>query len=285
MIRLTRPEKIEIGRKVISASGPVFVIAEAGINHNGDMKLAEKLIREARLSGADAVKFQTYATERRVAKDNPVYGILKKCELSFKDQEKLFQLARSEGILFFSTPFDEDSVDFLVERGAPLLKIASFDIVNLKFLKYAAKKGVPIIVSRGMASEEEVDRAVQIFEESAVPFVLLHCVSSYPNQEENAHLRVIQSLRERYRCWVGYSDHTLGIRVPVLAVAGGAVAIEKHFTLDRAMEGPDHHLSCNPPMMREMVNQIRETEKILGEGEIKLCEAERSALIFRRVTV
>lgn len=275
---------IHVGSKTIGPAGHTFVIAEAGINHNGDMKLAVKLIQEAKKSGADAVKFQTYITEKRVAKDSPIFGILKQCELSFKDQEELSKIAESEGILFFSTPFDEESADFLAGLKVPVIKVASFDIVNLRLLKHVAAKKIPVIVSRGMANEKEVDEAVQIFKQCDLPYVLLHCISSYPNKEENANLRVIQALRERYGCLVGYSDHTLGIRVPVLAVAAGAVAIEKHFTLDRAMEGPDHTISCDPKMMSQMVAEIRETEKILGQDEIKVYEPEKPILVYRRVS-
>lgn len=275
---------IQIGNKTIGPAGNTFVIAEAGINHNGDMKLAVKLIQEAKKSGADAVKFQTYITEKRVPKDSPIFGILKQCELSFKDQTELSKIAESEGIIFFSTPFDEESADFLAGLEVPVIKVASFDIVNLRLLKHVAGKKIPVIVSRGMANEKEVDEAVHVFNQSGLPYVLLHCISSYPNKEEDANLRVMQTLRERYGCPVGYSDHTLGIRVPVLAVAAGAVAIEKHFTLDRAMAGPDHTISCDPSMMSRMVAEIRETEKILGQSEIRVYEPEKPILVYRRAS-
>ncbi|MBI4550197.1 MAG: N-acetylneuraminate synthase family protein [Candidatus Omnitrophica bacterium] len=277
-------EQITAGGRTIGANSPVFVIAEAGINHNGDLKLAERLILEAKKNGADAVKFQTYITEKRVAKDSPIFGILKQCELSYSAQEKLFRLAREEGILFFSTPFDEESADFLAGLGTVLIKIASFDIVNLKLLRHVASKKIPLIVSRGMTNETEVDAAVSLFKREATAFALLHCISSYPNREEDANLRVIGTLKERYGCVVGYSDHTLGIRVPVLSVAAGAAVIEKHFTLDRAMEGPDHGISCDPAMLGEMVREIRRTETILGAGDIKTYEAEKPILVYRRVT-
>ncbi len=285
MSLINRQPKITAGKRPIGEGEPVFVIAEAGINHNGDPELAEELIREAKTSGADAIKFQTYITEKRVPKDSPIFGILKQCELSFKQQEELFRKADSAGILFFSTPFDEESADFLSEIGVPLIKIASFDIVNLKLLRHVSKKKIPMIVSRGMANEAEVDRAVDIFEENEVPYAILHCISSYPNKEENANLRVIQTLKEKYTCPIGYSDHTLGIRTPVLAVASGATVIEKHFTLDQAMPGPDHTISCDPSLMSEMIQQIRETEKILGGGALKVYEAEIPTLVYRRVVV
>jgi len=276
--------KITLQDRVLGEGAPVFVIAEAGINHNGDMKLAEKLVCEAKNSGADAVKFQTYVTEKRVAKDNPVYGVLKQCEMSFEQQRSLAQLAQKVGILFFSTPFDEESMDFLLSIRVPVVKIASFDIVNLEFLRYVASKGVPMIVSRGMASEAEIRAARDLIRDAGVAFALLHCVSSYPNKDENANLRAIATLREKFACVVGYSDHTLGMRVPVLAAAMGASIIEKHFTLDRNMEGPDHSFSCDSTLMKSMVKEIRETEKILGNPELRLLEVEKSAVVFRRPT-
>ncbi len=278
----TIEKKIKAGSKTIGEKEPVFIIAEAGINHNGDMKLAEQLIVEAKNAGADAIKFQTYLTEKRVPKDSPIFGILKQCELSFENQKKLAAFAAKQGVLFFSTPFDEESADFLADLGVPLMKIASFDIVNLKLLRRVASKKIPTIISRGMASEAEVAAAVDIFSAAEVPFVLLHCISSYPNKEENANLNVIGTLRERFSCLSGYSDHTLGIKVPVLAAAAGAVAIEKHFTLDTKAPGPDHALSCDPRMMKEMVRQVREVETILGQGEIRLYDAEKPIVQYRR---
>ena len=281
MVQLSE-KKIKAGPQRIGEKEPVFVIAEAGINHNGDVDLAKKLILEAKASGSDAIKFQTYLKEKRVPKNSPIFGILKQCELSFETQKKLAAFAHEQGILFFSTPFDEESADFLAGLGVPLIKIASFDIVNLKLLQFVAQKKIPMIVSRGMASEAEVARAVDIMNQAEVPFVLLHCISSYPNEEKNANLRVMETLRNRFQCLAGYSDHTLGIRVPVLAAAAGAVAIEKHFTLDTRMPGPDHTLSCDPSMMRDMVRQIREVEQVLGQDEIRLYEPERPILQYRR---
>ncbi len=281
MVQLAE-KKIQAGNKTIGEKEPVFIIAEAGINHNGDMKLARQLVTEAKNSGADAIKFQTYLTEKRVPKDSPIFGILKQCELSFENQRELSKFAAEQGILFFSTPFDTESADFLADIKVPLLKIASFDIVNKKLVQRAAEKKIPMIVSRGMASEAEIAAAVDIMNRAGVDFVLLHCMSCYPNLEKNANLAVMASLRERFNCLTGYSDHTLGIRVPVLSAAAGAVAVEKHFTLDTKMAGPDHTLSCDPKMMKDMVSQIREVEEILGQGEIRLYEVEKPIVQYRR---
>lgn len=275
-------QTFKIGNKTIGPNEPVFVIAEAGINHDGDMKQAEALIRAAKTSGVDAIKFQTYVTEKRVAKDNPVFDILKKCEISYENQKQLFDYAKDQGVLCFSTPFDPESADFLTEINSPALKIASFDIVNLELLRHCAGKGLPMIISRGMASEAEVETAVDLVGAVNPNFSLLHCISCYPNEDKNANLAVIETLRKKYDCPIGFSDHTLGIRVPVLSVAVGAKVIEKHFTLDRAAAGPDHALSADPESMKQMVAQIREVEEIMGSPEIKMLDQEKPATMFRR---
>ena len=277
-------EKINIGTTSIGIQEPVFVIAEAGINHNGNLEIAKRLIQQACKNGANAIKFQTYITEKRVKKESPIFEMLKQCELSHDQQKELFSIAKEEGILFFSTAFDEESVDFLVSVGVPLMKVASFDITNLRLLRKIAGTSIPAIISCGMANEQEVDRAITFFRDTSTPLILLHCISSYPTNEEDANLNVISSIRAKYGFITGYSDHTFGIRVPVLAVAAGAAVIEKHFTLDRNMEGPDHSLSCDPNEMAEMVKQIRHTKKIMGESEIQMYEAEKATIIYRRIT-
>lgn len=275
---------IDLGNQKIGPEDPTFIIAEAGINHNGDMKTALKLIDAAAEAGVNAVKFQTYITEQRVPKDSPIYGILKQCELSQQLQKELYDYAQSKEVLFFSTPFDRESVDFLKELDVPLMKIASFDITNLDLLKYVAATKIPTIMSRGMADTNEIDIAYAPFEQNATPLVLLHCISSYPTPEEHANLNVIRALQARYSYLIGYSDHTLGNRVPGLAVAAGAKVIEKHFTLDRNLEGPDHALSCDPAGMKDLVQQIREIETVLGQGLIQMYETEKATAVYRRVS-
>lgn len=275
---------MNIGPRRVGAGEPTFVIAEVGINHGGRMEQAERLIAAATRAGADAVKFQTYITEKRVPKDSPIFGILKQAELSFENQAALKALADAEGILFFSTPFDTDSVDFLAEIGVPALKVASFDLVNLQLLRRVAATGIPVIASRGMADRDEIDRAVSVVESAGVPYALLHCISGYPTPRESANLRVIQELRAGYRCPVGYSDHTLGIEVPVLAVAAGAELIEKHFTLDKGAEGPDHALSADLEELSALVAAIRDLEAVLGESAFKVYDAEKGTLAYRRPT-
>ncbi|MSR78069.1 MAG: hypothetical protein EXS63_07590 [Candidatus Omnitrophica bacterium] len=259
-----------------------FVIAEIGINHNGEIETARQLIEKAHQSGANAVKFQTYITEKRVPKDSPIYGILKQCEFGEKDFTQLQRIAGNLGVTFFSTPFDAESVALLEKLDAGLYKIASFDITHDELLECVAATQKPVIISRGMANAEEVDAAIRIIEKHGSPYALLHCISAYPTPPEQANLNVIKTLRERYECPVGYSDHTLGFRVPVLAVAAGAMIIEKHFTLSKTMAGPDHSLSADPRDMMEMVQSIREVEKILGDYELKTYPAESGTLIYRR---
>jgi sialic acid synthase SpsE len=265
-------------------TSPCFIIAEAGINHNGDFATALKMIDLAKEAGASAIKFQTYVTEKRVAKDNPVFDILKKCELSFDEQTELKKHADNIGILFFSTPFDTDSVHFLKTIGVSLFKIASFDLVNEQLLSEVVATKLPVIISRGMANTTEIDRALDILQAGQTKFALLHCISSYPAAKEVVNLKAITSLRERYHCIVGYSDHTLDLDASVYSVVLGAKVVEKHFTLDRAMVGPDHAMSVDPEELKLLCQKIREAEVMLGTGVIAESEAEQGAKIFRRPT-
>lgn len=273
-----------IGGREIGDGHRTYVIAEIGINHGGDFETAKQLIRAAKDSGADAAKFQTYLTEKRVPKESPIFGILKQCQLSFEQQRQLAAYGAELGICFFSTPFDEESVQFLDELGVPVFKIASFDIVNFRLLRAAVSRGRPMIISTGMADEKEVDKAMECVQSAGVSAALLHCISSYPTPEADANLKAIWALKKRYSCPVGYSDHTLGIEVAVLAVAAGAQIIEKHFTLDKEKKGPDHALSCDPADMKAMVQDIRRVEEILGTEEIVLHEVEKPILQYRRAS-
>lgn len=277
-------KNIKIEDKIIGENRPTFIIAEAGINHGGKVDVARELIIAASKCGADAVKFQTYKTEKRVSHDSPIFDLLKNCELSRADHQELIKVAKEHNIIFFSTPFDEESIMLLIDLGVPAIKIASFDIVNFKLLKNAAGVGVPLIASTGMANKEEVDKAVELFEKNSVEYCLLHCISAYPANEEDANLNVIKTIKGKYNCPIGYSDHTLGIKVPVLAVAVGATIIEKHFTLDKNLEGPDHKMSADPSDLTEMIVRVRNIEKILGSNEIKLFEAEKGTMPYRRIT-
>lgn len=276
--------EIDIDGREIGDGHPTFIIAEAGINHNGDIELAKELVDEARAAGADAIKFQTYDTESRVDTESPLYDTLKQCELRQEEFEELFEYCQDRELLFFSTPFDVESVALLDELGVPIFKVASFHITHKRLLRSICETGKPIIFSRGMASEDEIIEAIEIFEEHGIEHVVLHCVSSYPTEWEDANLNVIRTLREKFDCPVGYSDHTLGTFVPSLAVAVGATVLEKHFTLDTQMEGPDHSLSAPPDAMTELVDNVREVEMILGSKEIRVVDSEEPTMEFRKET-
>ncbi len=276
-------EEIKVSNMHIGQRYPAFIIAEVGINHNGSIENAMKLIDEAHKSGASSVKFQTYITEKRVERDAPIFDILKQCELSFKEQEKLFQYANEIGLVAFSTPFDDESVDFLSEIDTPLLKIASFDIVNKPLLEKVSNSNIPVIVSRGMASENELDLAFDLFSQKSVPIAILHCISAYPIQNlESINMSTISYLKDRYKCTTGFSDHTIGSAASICAVAMGAKVIEKHFTLDKNDEGPDHIMSADPKEMKEMVLGIRDVETMIGQPVNGPISEEKDILQYRR---
>ncbi len=278
-------EIIEISGKKIGRGQEVFLIAEIGINHNGDFDVAKKLIDEAKESGANAVKLQTYITEKRAPKDSPIFDILKQCELSFSRQSDLFKYARDKGIEIFSTPFDDESVDFLSSVDVSCYKIASFDIVNKRLLEKVAAQAKPVIISRGMANQQEIDTAVDIMKRASCDIILLHCISAYPvPSHASLHLDTIRALQKRYNCPVGFSDHTLGIKAAKYAVAAGANVIEKHFTLSRESKGPDHSLSTEPKELKEMISGIRVVSEMLKEAVWSPVPAEEEILQYRRVS-
>jgi sialic acid synthase SpsE len=274
----------DIAGRQIGDDAPTYLIAEAGINHNGDLSLAKELVTAAQDAGADAVKFQTYETEKRADEGTELFDILERCELSRDEQTELFEFCRDREMTTFSTPFDVDSVAFLDDLGVPAFKIASFHITHKELLRAVAETGKPVICSRGMATPEEIQEAVDIFEAHDTPYVLLHCVSSYPTEPTDANLEIVRTLDEEFDCPVGFSDHTLGTEVPALSVAVGADAIEKHFTLDTSMEGPDHDLSLDPDGMTALVEEVRRVEAILGDGTIRRVDVEADSMQFREST-
>jgi N,N'-diacetyllegionaminate synthase len=275
--------KIKIGDKIIG-DNKTFIIAEAGLNHNGDIEIGKKLISKAKESGADAIKFQTYITEKRVVKDSPIFDILKKCELTNDQTKVLFDFAKEEGIIFFSTPFDIESAEFLIDLNVSLIKLASFHVTHHKLIEKVAKSKIPIIMSRGMTNEKELDAAVKIIEKYDCPYALLHCVSSYPLKDEDANLMAINAMKEIYDCPIGYSDHTQNVKVPSMAVAVGASIIEKHFTHDENYECPDGIISANPIDLKKLVDEIRYVEKILGTKKIELLNCEKGTLQYRKIS-
>jgi N,N'-diacetyllegionaminate synthase len=277
---------IKIANSQIGTGKPVHIIAEVGINHDGDMAKAVKLIQEAKISGADSVKLQTYITEYRVPKDHEVYGILKQCELSHSDQKELFDLGKDLGITVFSTPFDDESVDFLESLDTPVYKIASFDSVNTQLLNKVSSTGKPVIMSTGMTSLDELGAAWSALggndDGTGCDLMLMHCVSSYPLEDARANLSIISYLNGIHGGPVGYSDHTIGTKIPILGVAAGATLIEKHFTLDVNSQGPDHGMSADPKTLSELVAGVRLVEEILGPREMRLRSAESEAISYRR---
>jgi len=274
-------EKIKIGNKWVGEGEPCFIIAEAGVNHNGDIKIAKKLIDIAKEAGADAVKFQTFKAEKVVTQnaekaeyqkattgvEESQFEMIKRLELTERDFEELFSYAHQKGIVFLSSPFDKESVDILDTLGVPAFKIPSGEVTNFPLLKYIARKKKPVILSTGMSTLGEVEEALDVIrKERAKEIILLHCVSSYPAKMEDMNLKAMESLRYAFRLPVGLSDHTPGITVPVAAVALGACIIEKHFTMDKNLPGPDHKASLEPGELQEMIKAIRDVEKALGDG-------------------
>ena len=271
--------KIKVGNKLIGEGQPCFIIAEAGVNHNGDIVLAKKLIDVAVESRVDAVKFQTFKSENLVTGDletekyqkenfeekNSQLEMLKKLELSHKDFEELKKYCDEKNIIFLSTPYDEEAADFLENLGVLAFKVGSGELTHLPLLKHIAKKKLPIIISSGASYLDEVKEAVKCIKTAGNDkIVLLHCTSRYPTPLEDVNLRVMSTLKKVFKLSVGYSDHTIGILVPAMATALGATVLEKHFTLDKNAKGPDHKASLDPKELKEMVASIRNTEKALG---------------------
>lgn len=259
-----------------------YTIAEIGINHGGDIGVAKKLIDSASLAGADAVKFQTYITEKRVSKNSPIYSILKQCELPFNDFEILKYHADALNIDFFSTPFDSESVDCLEGIGVDKYKIASFDVCNRNLLEYIGNTGKTILMSIGMASYEEVKAAYDLLIKLTNNLTLLHCISAYPTEEKDANIGVIHDIKNEFECVIGHSDHTNDIVVPIYAAAAGAQVIEKHYKIDDRMNCVDSPVSINEKQMAELVNILSRLENIIGSSKLELSEAEKGTAKFRR---
>ena len=282
----TRSKMKNLKEYGFNTDNKTYVIAEIGINHGGDLDLAKRMIDSASKTGCDAVKFQTYLTEQRAPKGNQeVFDILKKCELPFTDFEKLKNHADSYGIDFFSTPFDRESIEYLESIGTEIYKIASFDVVNKSLLRDLSKTGKSIIMSVGMANFQEIMEAYEILITKVKGLAILHCVSAYPTNEDNANLMVINELLGKFpNCVIGQSDHTPGIKVPLYAVAAGAQIIEKHYKIEDDMDCVDAPVSISENMMKNLVSEIRSLENIMGDSKLQLTKPEEGSLIFRRPT-
>jgi N-acetylneuraminate synthase/N,N'-diacetyllegionaminate synthase len=282
-------KKIRIGDRLIGEGEPTFIIAEVGVNHNGSVKMAKRLTDAAKEVGADAVKFQAFKAERIVTKyaekaayqkdttdaQKSQYNMLKKLELSDAEMKELHGYARKRNIMFLSSVFDEESVDLLDRLNVPAFKVASGEITDLPLLRYIARKKRSIILSTGLSTLEEIGEALGIFTaEGITDIVLLHCITSYPAKAEEANLKMMDVLKKEFGFPVGFSDHTLGTAIPIAAVALGAVMIEKHFTLDKKLAGPDHRASLEPKEFEQMVQGIKNVECALGTGVRKLTPEE-----------
>ena len=285
-------------------AGKVLIIAEAGVNHNGNLELAKKLIDVAAKAGVDIVKFQTFKADKLVSRtakkadyqgrnindgDDSQYSMLKKLEIPDDWYNTLIEHCKISGVEFLSTGFDEDSVDFLEDLGSPLYKIPSGEITNLPYLRHVAKKGKPVILSTGMATLDEIAEAMKAMESvglSREELTVLHCNTEYPTPMKDVNLLAMLNIRDTLKVKVGYSDHTLGIEVPIAAVALGAQVIEKHFTLDRTMSGPDHLASLEPAELAAMVKAIRNIEQaVSGSGTKEPSSSEAKNMAIARKSV
>lgn len=283
-----------------------LIIAEAGVNHNGDIELAKKLISAAKEAGADIVKFQSFKTNNLVTKtadkasyqkentdaNESQYAMIRKLELSRAEHEVLIEECRRHGISFLSTAFDTDSFDMLVELGLDQVKIPSGELTNLPFLRYTTRLGMPVMLSTGMATLGEIEAALEAIEKVGTArhlITVLHCTTEYPTPMDDVNLLAMVNMKAALGVEIGYSDHTPGIEVPIAAVALGATVIEKHFTLDRGLPGPDHKASLEPHELKAMVDGIRNIERALGDGikrptlsELKNKPVARKSIIASR---
>ncbi|QKJ29396.1 N-acetylneuraminate synthase [Mucilaginibacter mali] len=284
--------------------GSTIIIAEAGVNHNGIMENAFRLIDEAANAGADYVKFQTFKTELSITKNagkaayqiknstienESQFEMVKKLELSFKQHDELISYCKAKNIKFFSTAFDRDSLNYLAQAGLDLVKIPSGEITNLPYLRHAAKLFKKVILSTGMAQLTEIRQAVDVFLRSGIlisDIAILHCNTEYPTPMKDVNLMAMLNIKKEFETEVGYSDHTLGIEVPIAAVALGASVIEKHFTLDKTMDGPDHRASLEPAELKAMVTAIRNIDiAISGSGIKEPSESEKKNIEIARKSI
>ena len=285
---------VTIGDERVGDSYPAFIVAEAGVNHNGDMTLAKELIVQAKEAGANAIKFQAFSAallcdlELTETKDvegitggtNSSYEMYKKLELHNDQIAELAAYAHTKGIVFFVSVFDEQRVDFLDTINIPCYKISSGDLTHTPLLRYTAQKKRPIIISTGMATLDEVHKAVQTIEQEGVhDIVILHCTADYPPRDEEMNLSVLKTLKDMFPHPIGFSDHSTGVEIAYAARAFGATMIEKHFTLDHNLEGPDHTMSLDPQELKQLVSGIRRIERTWGRGVKEPTHAEQN-LIF-----
>jgi len=290
---------IKIGNKQVGKNKPCFIIAEAGVNHNGEFNLAKKLIDIAKDANADAVKFQTFKTEGLVTKDADLADyarkninsnlkqieMIKNLELRYNEFKKLKNYCDKKDIIFLSTPHSFDAIDFL-EELVPAYKFGSGDLNNIPTLEYAAKKGKPMIIGTGMATLEEVKDAINAIKKAGNnQIVALHCTTNYPCSIEEVNLNAMKTMQNELDCMIGYSDHTMGLTIPIMAASLGAVLIEKHFTIERKLPGPDHKASLEPDELKKMIYEIRNVEKALGSFEKNATSSEKKIMKIIRKSI
>lgn len=293
-------QQIKIQNTKISENSRTFIIAEAGVNHNGDINLALKLIKAAKRAGADCVKFQTFCADNLVTEQAPKAKyqlkttnphesqkeMLRKLELPFNDYLKLIRYAEEEDIIFLSTPYNFEDVDFLKKLKVAAYKLASMHLVELPMVEYTAKKQKPVFLSTGMSTMNEIVKASQVFIETGNKnLILLQCTTNYPAKFSDANLRTMHQISKKTGAMVGYSDHTEGIEACVLAVAAGACVTEKHFTLDKNLPGPDQSSSASPDEFTEMAARIRQAEIILGFSNKTISSDEKRNIIGMRRSI
>lgn len=271
--------KIKIQNRYISKDSPCFIIAEAGINHNGDIEFAKNLVETASEIKSDCIKFQMFKTEYLCNKNSKYYDAFKKLEFSSDEWKEIALYAKKNNILFTSSVFDFEHVDLLDNIGSLFFKIASGDLTYHQLLEYVAEKNKPIILSTGMANIKEIEEALHvIYAKGNKDVVLLHCISNYPVNYQDLNLLYIKVLKEKFGIPVGFSDHTIGNLSAFAAVSIGATVIEKHFTLDKNLEGFDHKLSLNPEEFSDLINGVRIIEKAKGDGKRKISNLERESI-------
>lgn len=291
-------KKIFIGDREISETSPAFIIAELSCNHRGDIGIALKTIDEMHKAGADCVKLQTIKPESLTLDSNKndfvikggtlwddktLFDLYKEVYTPWEWHKQIKEYVESKGMVFFSSPFDYEAVDFLEELGVPAYKIASFEITDIPLIRYTASKGKPIIISTGIAEPKDIELAIKTCQEAGnEDLIFLKCTSAYPTPLEEVNVKVIPDMKEKYNCLIGLSDHTLGSIVPIAAVALGARIVEKHFILDKSLGGPDAAFSMEPNEFKEMVHKIRNIEKSLGNVTYELTEKVKKNRQFSR---
>jgi N,N'-diacetyllegionaminate synthase len=292
--------------KIKNMNRRTLIIAEAGVNHNGDLAMARQLIDVAADAGVDFVKFQTFSAERQVThtaakaqyqqnttdSTESQYAMLKRLELSFDAHSELIDYCLQRNVHFFSTGFDIQSIELLLELGQKIIKIPSGEITNLPYLRFIGKQGLEVILSTGMSTMQEISDALKVLDDAGTrrdQITVLHCTTEYPAPFEDINLRAMQTIAQAFNVKIGYSDHSVGIEVPIAAVAMGAQVIEKHFTLDRTLPGPDHKASLEPQELYAMVAAIRNVESALGDGvkqvtpsELKNKDIARKSIVARQ---